>query len=219
MTKSRYPYAPDEFDAPAPQGAPVGVHRTPRGGWSKTWPFLLVAVIFAGVAYGGFALFLDGSSEAPPQAQSTEPSVEEPAAPTDEATEEPAETDEPTGEESEPTDEESEETEDATDIAALLEVADTGAYVRVLNASGIGGEAGKGRDALTGEGFTQVEAADYDGSPDDVSGTTVWYAADRSDTAAAVAAILGVPAENVSQQPLRTGDVVVIVKSELTPAG
>lgn len=215
MTKSRYPYAPDEFDAPAPQGAPVGVHRTPRSGWSKTWPFLLVAVVFAGLAYGGVALLSDnGATEDPPQAQSTEP----PPAETEEppAAEEPPATEEPPAAEEPPA---TEETPETPDLATLMAAADPSASVRVLNASGIGGEAGKGRDALTGQGFTNVEAADYEGDPDAVSVTSVWYAGDRADSAAAVAAILGIPAEQVSQQTLRSGDVVVIVKSELAPVG
>lgn len=216
MTKSRYPYAPDEFDAPAPQGAPVGVHRTPRSGWSKTWPFLLVAVVFAGLAYGGVALLSDnGASENPPQAQSTEPAAEETETPPAEETEESPAEEEPPATEEPPV----EETPAAPDIATLMAAADPAASVRVLNASGIGGEAGKGRDALADQGFTNVEAADYEGDPNDVAVTTVWYGEDRSDSAAAVAAILGIPAEQVSQQTLRSGDVVVIVKSELTPAG
>ncbi|WP_435737010.1 LytR C-terminal domain-containing protein [Cellulosimicrobium sp. PMB13] len=216
MTKSRYPYAPDEFDAPAPQGAPVGVHRSPRTRWSKTWPFLLVAVVFAGLAYGGFTLLSDGSGEAPPQAESTDPPAASTETPGDAATETPAETEEPPAETEEPP---VEETPAAPDLDALMAAADPSAYVRVLNASGLQGMAAQGAEALEARGFTEVEAADYEGSPDDVAVTTVWYAENRSDTAAAVAAALGVPAENVVQQPLRSGDVVVIVKSELTPAG
>ncbi len=215
MTKSRYPYAPDEFDAPAPQGAPVGVHRTPRSGWSKTWPFLLVAVVFAGLAVGGVTLLSGGSEEAPPQAQSTESAADDGEAPAEETTEPPAETEEPPAEEEAP----AEETPEAPDVDALLAAADPGAYVRVLNASGLTGMAATGKDALDARGFTQVEAADYEGSPDDVAVTTVWYGENRAETAAAVAAVLGIPEENVSQQPLRSGDVVVIIKSELTPAG
>jgi len=216
VTKSRYPYAPDEFDAPAQQGSPVGVHRTPRSGWSKTWPFLLVAVVFAGLAYGGVALLSDnGATENPPQAQSTDPAAEETEAPPADETEEAPATEEPPAAE----DPAVEEPPAAPDLATLMAAADPSASVRVLNASGIGGEAGKGRDALTSQGFTNVEAADYEGDPDEIAATTVWYGEDRSDSAAAVAAILGIPAEQVSQQTLRAGDVVVIVKSELTPVG
>ncbi|OLT48055.1 LytR C-terminal domain-containing protein [Cellulosimicrobium sp. CUA-896] len=161
-------------------------------------------------------LLSGGSDEAPPQAQSTEPAAEESAEPpAEETTEPPAETDAPPAEEEPP----AEETPEAPDVDALLAAADPSAYVRVLNASGLTGMAGTGKDALDARGFTQVEAADYEGSPDDVAVTTVWYGENRAETAAAVAAVLGIPEENVSQQPLRSGDVVVIIKSELTPAG
>ncbi|MGO1202200.1 LytR C-terminal domain-containing protein [Cellulosimicrobium funkei] len=216
MTKSRYPYAPDEFDAPAPQGAPVGVHRTPRSGWSKTWPFLLVAVVFAGLAYGGVALLSDnGATDDPPQAQSTEP----PPAETEEppAAEEPPATEEPPAAEEPPA---TEETPETPDLATLMAAADQSAYVRVLNDSGIGGEAAKGKDALDAQGFSNTVATDYTNGPAPVDVTTVWYVPERSDTAAAVAATLGIPAENVVQvDSLREGDVAVIIKSELAPVG
>jgi len=215
VTKSRYPYAPDEFDAPAPQGAPVGVHRSPRSRWSKTWPFLLVAVVFAGLAYGGVSL-LSGGGEATPQAQSTEPAAEESPTTSEEPSEEPAETEEPTDTESEePADDESPE---APDIDALLEVADPSAFVRVLNDGGPSGSAGAGKEALDGRGFTNVTAEDFPGDSG-ASGNVVWYTENRSDTAAAVAAILGIPAEQVTQETLRSGDVMVVITTELTPAG
>ncbi|MFC8924222.1 LytR C-terminal domain-containing protein [Cellulosimicrobium sp. NPDC057127] len=214
MTKSRYPYAPDEFDAPAPQGAPVGVHRTPRSGWSKTWPFLLVAVVFAGLAYGGVTLLSGGSEEAPPQAQSSEPSGEESQPTTEETTEPPAETEAPPAEEEAPV----EETPAAPDVDALLEVADPSAFVRVLNDGGPNGAAGSGKEALDARGFTNVTAEDFPGDSG-ASGNVIWYTENRSDTAAAVAAILGIPAEQVSQETLRSGDVMVVITTELTPAG
>ncbi|WP_069387809.1 LytR C-terminal domain-containing protein [Cellulosimicrobium cellulans] len=214
MTKSRYPYAPDEFDAPAPQGAPVGVHRTPRSGWSKTWPFLLVAVVFAGLAYGGVTLLSGGSEEAPPQAQSTEPAAEETQAPAEETTEPPVETEAPLAPE-EPT---TEETPAAPDIEGLMAVADPSAYVRVLNDGGPTGAAGSGKEALDARGFTNVEADDYPGDSG-ATGNVIWYTANRADTAAAIAAILGIPAEQVSEQALRSGDVMVVLTTEVTPAG
>jgi hypothetical protein len=215
VTKSRYPYAPDEFDAPAPQGAPVGVHRTPRSGWSKTWPFLLVAVVFAGLAYGGVTLLSGGSDEAPPQAQSTEPSAEESQPAAEETTEPPTETEEPPATEEEPT---TEETPAAPDVDALLETADQSAYVRVLNDGGPDGSAGTGKGALDGRGFTNVTAEDFPGDSG-ATGNVIWYTENRADTAAAVAAILGIPAEQVSQETLRSGDVMVVITTELTPAG
>lgn len=217
MTKSRYPYAPDEFDAPAPQGAPVGVHRTPRSGWSKTWPFLLVAVVFAGLAYGGVALLSDnGATENPPQAQSTDPAGEETPADEAPATEEPPATEDPATEEPPVED----ETPAAPDLAALMAAADPSAYVRVLNDGGPEGESRVGKDALESQGFTHVEFAPYPEGGSGLEANTVWYVPNRSDTAAAVAAALGIPAENVEEVPsLREGDVVVVVKSDLAPVG
>ena len=56
--------------------------------------------------------------------------------------------------------------------------------------------------------------------PAPVDASPVWYVPERSDTAAAVAATLGIPAENVVQvDSLREGDVAVIIKSELAPVG
>ncbi|WP_251150167.1 LytR C-terminal domain-containing protein [Cellulosimicrobium sp. Marseille-Q4280] len=215
MTKSRYPYAPDEFDAPAPQGAPVGVHRSPRTRWSKTWPFLLVAVVFAGLAYGGFTLLSDGNGEAPPQAESTDPAGESTETPGDGETEAPAETEEPPAETEEPP---VEETPAAPDIDGLMAVADPSALVRVMNDGGPTGSAGTGKDALDGRGFTNTTAEDFPGESG-ATGNVVWYTENRSDTAAAVAAILGIPAEQVTQETLRSGDVMVVITTELTPAG
>ncbi|ACZ31948.1 hypothetical protein Xcel_2942 [Xylanimonas cellulosilytica DSM 15894] len=223
MSRSQYPYPPDEFDVRGPDDAPVGVHRAPRTRWSSLWPFLLVAVVAVAVAVGG-VMFLsrdtgtaDDANE--PDTTVTEPvdgagDGEEPAdgevdgeVPADGET--PADGEEPDGES--PAD-------GGADLAALLEAANLGAHVRVLNDSGISGEAGRGKEALEAHGFTQVEAGNLE-SGTSPEATSVWYTADRADTAAAVAAALGIPAENVTEQPIRTGDVVVIVKSALTPAG
>lgn len=219
MTKSRYPYAPDEFDAPAPQGAPVGVHRTPRSGWSKTWPFLLVAVVFAGLAYGGVALLSDNGATTPPQAQSTEPATEDTAT-EDTTTEESPAADAPADDTTEETQESEEETPPAPDLATLMAAADPSAYVRVLNDGGPEGESRVGKEALEAQGFSTVEFAAYPDGGSGLEANTVWYLPNRSDTAAAVAATLGIPAENVVQvDALREGDVVVIVKSALAPVG
>lgn len=234
MTKSQYPYPPDEFDVRGPEGAPVGVHREPRSGWSSAWPFLLVAVVFAGLGVGIVAYLSDGGDtpEANPPAASEQSAAPEGTdggeAPEDEGSEGEGSGEEPTdgenaedgsqdeGSESdeseEPGDEESDE---ATDIDALVAAGDTGALVRVLNDdSGVSGEAGRGVDALAAHGFSNTEANNYDGDSGQ-STNVVWYAEGRAETAAAVAAIMGIPAEETSQQPLASGDVVVVVKEAL----
>ncbi|WP_166850621.1 LytR C-terminal domain-containing protein [Isoptericola sp. BMS4] len=230
MSKSHYSYPPDEFDVRGPEGTPVGVHREPRSGWSSVWPFLLVIVICGGVAVGAVTfLSRDGEPSTPPAAEqsggaaagdegsgsgdeATDGATDEGAS--DETSEEPA--DEPSEESSEePSDDASEEP--SQDVAALVDAADTSAYVRVLNDGGPSGEAGRGAEALEAQGFTTVQADNY---PDDSGQTAnvVWYVAGREDTAAAVAAILGVPAEETSEQALGDGDVIVVVNEELAVA-
>jgi hypothetical protein len=219
VSKSDYPYAPDEFDVPAPEGAPVGVYRAPRSGWSKTWPFLLVAGIFAVVGIGGVYAVSGGFGGATPEAEAKPPAVSAPAE--DPATQEEPSTDETPVEEDPSTEETPVEEEPpadpATDITALLAAADKGAFVRVLNDKGPEGESRVGKAALDAKGFTKVEFAAYPGDSG-VTANSIWYAADRKETALAVAAVLGIPAEQVTQVDVREGDVLVIVKSALTVA-
>ncbi|MFJ4106948.1 LytR C-terminal domain-containing protein [Oerskovia enterophila] len=216
MSKSDYPYAPDEFDVPAPEGAPVGVFRAPRSGWSKTWPFLLVAGIFAVVGIGGVYAVSGGFGGGAPEAGAKPPAASVPAedpAAGDPATEETPVEEEPVTEETpveEPAD-------PATDVDALLAAADKGAFVRVLNDKGPEGESRVGKAALDAKGFTKVEFAPYPGDSG-VTVNSIWYAADRKETALAVAAVLGIPAEQVTQVDIREGDVLVVVKSALTVA-
>lgn len=232
MTKSQYPYPPDEFDVRGPEGAPVGVHREPRSGWSSVWPFLLVAVVFAGLGIGVISFLSDGGdtpTENPPAAseQSAAPEDSEGGEgsegegsgeePTDGSGDEGSEGDEGEGDETEePSEEPSDEvTDDAVDIDALIAEGDASALVRVLNDdSGVSGEAGRGSDALSSYGFTNTEANNYDGDSGQTT-NVVWYAEGRAETAAAVAAIMGIPAEQTSQQPLASGDVVVVIKEAL----
>ncbi len=191
------------------------MHRTPRSGWSKTWPFLLVAVVFAGLAYGGVALLSDnGATDDPPQAQSTEP----PPAETEEppAAEEPPATEEPRPRRSRPRprrprDPGPRDAHGGGRPECLRPRAERQRHRR---------RGGQGKDALDAQGFSNTVATDYTNGPAPVDATTVWYVPDRSDTAAAVAATLGIPAENVVQvDSLREGDVAVIIKSELAPVG
>ncbi|WP_265522528.1 LytR C-terminal domain-containing protein [Oerskovia flava] len=217
MTKSQYPYAPDEFDVPAPEGAPVGVHRTPRSRWSKTWPFLVVAVVFAGLALGGVSLLSRGDSP-PPVAET--PTSQEPTEPTDgedadgagdegagdvdgetEGSEEGAETE--GSEEGAEEGTEDESTDEPTgDVDLTL-------GVRVLNGAGVDGLAGAGSDVLTEAGFTSVEAVTYEGEA--LPASAVWYqGAENEDTAREIARLLGISAvEEVS--PLRAPVAVIFM--------
>lgn len=216
MSRSQYPYPPDEFDVRGPDDSPVGVHRAPRSKWSSLWPFLLVAVCAIAVAFGGVMFLARDNGTAADDAGGTPETTATAPAPTDGASEPPAEGEAPADGEAPAESPAAPETPAAPDISALLAAANLNAHVRVLNGGGPQGEAAKGQEALQAQGFTQVDAGNYDGG-DTPTVTSVWYAADKDDTAAAVAAALGIPAENVSQQTLRQGDVLVIIRSALTP--
>ncbi|MFE6971199.1 LytR C-terminal domain-containing protein [Isoptericola sp. NPDC057653] len=201
MSKSHYSYPPDEFDVRGPEGTPVGVHREPRSGWSSVWPFLLVAVIFAGIAVGVVSFLSDGGPKTPPAAEQTagagadEPKASESKdaeaedAPADDASDEPAE--------DEPADGESDA---ATELPGDPSSANLEAPVLVFNDGAGGGQAAAGQGALTTKGFTDVAAANV---PDALAGayddSTVLYGADRADTASAVADALGVDPANVQE--------------------
>jgi len=181
VTKSGYPYPPDEFDVAVPGGAPVGVHRAPRSGWSSAWPFLLVAVVCAAVAWGGITLLSGGddpaeasgngspsaSAEAPAASPSTSPSPS-PSTSTSPST--------PTG------------------VTGNPAEADLTAAVQVLNSGGPAGSAQTAADAVVAAGFDVSNLAvgnDETGAGEGYTETTVLYGAERADTAAAVAEAIG----------------------------
>jgi hypothetical protein len=218
VTKSQYSFPPDEFDARRPDGSPVGVHREPRSRWSAVWPFLLVAVVFAGIAIGVVSYLADDRGDTPPTAASTQDAAggddsgegtsgegaegEPSAEPTDEPSEEPSE--EPAGE----------LTED--EVAALLAQADLGAPIVVENASvaagaAVDGLAGSTRDLLAAEGFSDIGVTDFAGT-EAPSENAVRYVGDRAETSAAVAAVLGIPQSNVKQvDALAQGEIAVVM--------
>jgi hypothetical protein len=215
VSKSQYPYPPDEFDVRGPDDAPVGVHRAPRSGWSTAWPFLLVAVVCAGIAVGAVSLLSrdtgspsvaaepETTQSAPSESSaSPEASPEQPPAASPEASPSPSAT---------------------PDVAALVAAADTSAPIRIVNASTVlgtpvDGLAGKGAEALQAQGFANVSPTNPT-SEDVPTVNTVLFVEGRSDTAAAVAAILGVDAANVQQvDSLAEGAEVTAVLAKDIPA-
>jgi len=204
VSKSHYSYPPDEFDVRGPEGTPVGVHREPRSGWSSVWPFLLVAVIFAGIAVGVVSFLSDDGTKTPPAAEQTAGAgAEEPKAseskdaeseepPADDASDEPAD--------DEPTDGESDAATELPGDPAAANLAATMLVFNDISGADSTGQAAAGQSALAAKGFTDVGAANV---PDTLAGqyteTTVLYGADRADTASAVAEALGVDPANVQQ--------------------
>jgi hypothetical protein len=158
VTKSGYPYPPDEFDVAVPGGAPVGVHRAPRSGWSSAWPFLLVAVVCAAVAWGGITLLSGGGDEpadasGTPSSSASAPVSPSPSASGD-ASGEPS--GEPSGETSEPAGEE------PSSVTGDPAAANLAAAIQVLNSGGPTGAAGTTADTIAGAGFTGTIDADDD---------------------------------------------------------
>jgi len=92
---------------------------------------------------------------------------------------------------------------------------DYDADVRVLNNSGITGEAGRGAAALEARGFTNTTPANFTGGGAP-SATSVWYAEGYAATAARIAAILGIDPANVLQQSPPAGAVAVVIQGALT---
>ena len=201
---SGYPYPPDEFDARLQ--APVAAHRARRSRWSRIWPYLLVAAIFSTVAIAG-VLFLTSQTEddyltAPEDGVTIIETAGEPTV-TDTDTVATGNLNAPGAG--------GLETDDLNPAAALLANADLTAYVRVINDRGPAGEAARGQATLEAEGFTNVSAETFPG----VSGVetnTVWYAEGNRDTAEAVAAVLGIDETEITQQVLRSGDVLVVIR-------
>ncbi|WP_159793822.1 LytR C-terminal domain-containing protein [Puerhibacterium puerhi] len=221
MSKSQYSYPPDEFDVRGPDDAPVGVHRAPRSGWSKAWPFLLVAVVCAGIAVGAVSLLSrDTGTPSVAAEPGTTQSAPGDASASPEATPEGSEPAAPSA-----TPETSPSPSGTPDVATLVAAADVAAPIRIVNSSTIVGApvdglAAKGADALAGRGFTNVLPTNPS-SNDVPTVNTVLYVEGRSDTAAAVAAILGVDPANVRQvSGLAEGAAVTaVLATDITPAG
>jgi len=195
VTKSGYPYPPDEFDVAVPGGAPVGVHRAPRSGWSSAWPFLLVAVVCAAVAWGGITL-LSGGDDPAEASGGASPSVS--------ASSSAEPSGEPSGETSAPASSPSTEAQYPGNPANANMSAET--IIGVYN------NGGEGMDGMAGTVATNLQAAGFQGeihpldtgveggpARDSVTANTVLYGGDRADTASAVAEALGVDPANVQQ--------------------
>lgn len=104
-------------------------------------------------------------------------------------------------------------TETASDATAAA-VNDALVHVQVQNGSGITGRAAAVADALTTDGF---RLAQPNGNATAEATTTVYYPADRADSAAAVADALGLPPDAL-QESAAHDEVTVVVGADW-PAG
>jgi hypothetical protein len=190
VTKSGYPYPPDEFDVAVPGGAPVGVHRAPRSGWSSAWPFLLVAVVCAAVAWGGITL-LSGGGDDPAEAQGgASPSASASASGSASAPS------------ASPSASPSAETPPEESVEDLVAAVDPAAAYMVYNLGGVQGLAQTTSESLASGG---LGGTDYTATPPEAdlsavtaaATNTIWYGNGRDKEAKAAAAILGIPEANV----------------------
>jgi cytoskeletal protein RodZ len=207
-----YRYPPDEFDVRHADDAPVGVHRAPRSHWSGVWPFLLVAAVAVVIAVAAVAFYARDQQPpvdiADPGATNTQTAVPATTPPVATTTAKP-----PTA--TTPAPPPPPTTTAPPTIASLLAKANLAANVRVLNNSGVAGEAARGATALSAKGFTAAKSENFAGGGAPTA-NSVWYTAGNAATAQAVAAVLGIPAERVTQETINSGDVVVVIMSKLT---
>ncbi len=200
MSKARYPYPADEFDAVDAHAGPRGVHRRARSVWTRVWPFLLVIVLFPAIAYGAVTLLtgadigLPGGSTLPsagatgttaPSTPATAATSASPGTPTTAPT--------------------------TTPPAAP----DLRTAVAVDNATKTSGLAAKGAAALRTAGFTTIIAGNYTGTAPAKS--TVYYGSAKLEvTARAAAAALKIT--TVTLDPAKAGStIVVVLAKDYTP--
>ena len=201
MTKPNYPYPEDEFDQAALHAGPRGVHRQPRAGLRRWWPFLAVLVLAPALAFA-FVTFLSHSgtsSKIPGFSSLTEDSTASAA---------PSQTSSPTAS----------ATASATTTPTTTPTAPTpalGTKVQVLNGAGVSGFAAKASAKLTAAGFTDVTVGNDKGAAP--SASTIFYATpDLAVTAQAVGTALGIT--QVTESAARaSGAIVVVLKSDYKP--
>ena len=199
MTKPNYPYPEDEFDQAALHAGPRGVHRQPRAGLRRWWPFLAVLVLAPALALA-FVTFLSHSgtsSKIPGFSSLTEDSTASGA---------PSQTSSPTASAT------ASATTTPTPTAAGPAL---GTKIQVLNGAGVSGVAGKASAKLTAAGFTSVTSGNYGGAALSVS--TVFYATPAyAVTAKAVGTALGI-AQVKESATQASGAIVVVLKSDYKP--
>jgi len=206
VTKPNYPYPEDEFDQAALHAGPRGVHRQPRAGLRRWWPFLAVLVLAPALAFA-FVTFLSHSgtsSKIPGFSSLTEDSTASGA---------PSQTSSPTAS----------ATASATTTPTTTPTAAgpaLGTKIQVLNGGAVNNAATKAEAKLTAAGFTSVTASNltasnYKGAVPSVS--TVFYATPADAvTAKAVGTALGI-AQVKESATQASGAIVVVLKSDYKP--
>lgn len=217
MSKRKPTYPQDEFDQPAGAVTRIGVHRSHKSAWSRIWPFLLVFVLASGIGLGTiYALLQAPDSKVNELLNSVSSDSSESASPTtepdDEGTEptDGTETSQSPDASAEPSDEPSEEPSDEpSDEPSAEPSVNKSVSIRVLNAGGTQGAAGSAAKKLENDGFTQVQAANFEGEKP--SSTVIYYkgSANRAN-AQAVGDVLGI--SNLSEVSSLRADISVVLR-------
>jgi len=169
-------YEPDEFDAIAQSGGPVGVHRAPRKWWARVLPLLIVFILAGLLAYALATVLWNGDNGSKAgTVSSPSPSVSATVSATPSPTASPPASAEPSvAPEPEP-----------------IVIYD--AQVHIRNGSGVSGLAAIQQQALEDADYTNVEANNISSSLIPDGANTVTYTEDRlADTAEDIAATLGI---------------------------
>ena len=195
MSKGDYPYPDDEFDRAAGHDVPRGVHREPRSGWSRWWPFVVVVVLAPLLAYGAVTLVTHqhGSSSGNQAAVGGGDTAGDGAAPTDTGT---APAPGATSPANVPT---------QTQVSGGPQLSTP---VVILNAAKIQGLAGRASTKLQAAGFKSVATGNSTSAPPSTS--TVFYAKpELQATAAKVGETLKI--STVTLDPTKSGQGVTVV--------
>ncbi len=202
MSKARYPYPADEFDAVDPHAGPRGVHRRARSVWTRVWPFLLVIVLFPAIAYGVVTLLT--GTDIGPTGGSGLPTV---------AVTGTAEASAPATSATSP----SPGTTTTAPATTTPTAPDLRTPVAVLNATKTSGLAAKGSTALKSAGFTTITTGNYPGTAPATS--VVYYAtATAKLEATARAAATALKITTVTLDPAKAGSTItVVLTKDYTP--
>lgn len=175
-------YEEDEFDIAARQRGEGGAHRRAESQWRRFWPLLVILVVAPLLAWGVMSMLTkdrDSATPAPsasPSAPAAPEQSEAPDASEETATPAPTPSEEPS----------SEPSEEATEAEVNLD-----APVVVLNGAGINRLAAQVADVLTSEGFTRVQASNYDRPAPDVS-TIYYHSPEEKGAAEKISQTLGI---------------------------
>jgi hypothetical protein len=199
VSKADYGYPDDEFDVSSGHDVPRGVHREPRSGWSRWWPFVAVIVLAPLLAYGAVALVTHDRGSSGGGQAAVDDGTDSGDGSTGAATT-PAPGSTSTSGATSPT--------NVPTTPASSGSVQSATPVSILNAAKIQGLAARAQTTLKGAGFSAVTTGNSTGTAPKSS--TVYYAKpELQATAEKVAQALKV--STVTLDPAKAGQGVTVV--------